>query len=114
MRGEIVDRIIKEIFSPEAPLTDEEIRDLATNPRWIDKDFIDDRRKFLERLQKRGFSRSIAEMALEHADEYTKGISEVMTEKAPELLEETIRTIYPEALKISEAWATEYVERMFF
>jgi len=114
MKKVITERILEEIFSPEAPLTDTDIRELATNPRWIDKDFIDERIKFLERLQKKGFSRHIAEMALEHADEYTKGISEVMTEKAPELREETIRSIYPEALKISEAWATEYVERMFF
>lgn len=109
----VIEEIIGEAFNRDVPLTDTDIEDLATDRRWLDDDFIDLRRKFLERLQKKGFTREAAEMALKHADEYTKGISAVLTEKAPELLEETVKSIYPEALKISEEWIEEYIRGMF-
>jgi len=107
------EEIVKEAFNRDAPLTDTDIEDLATDRRWLDDDFVDLRRKFLERLQKKGYTREAAEMALRHADEYTKGISVVLSEKAPELLEETVKSIYPEALKISEEWIKEYIRGMF-
>jgi len=109
----VIEEIMEEAFNRDAPLTDTDIEDLATDRRWLDDEFVDLRRKFLERLQKKGYTREAAEMALHHADEYTKGMSAVLTEKAPELLEETVKSIYPEALKISEEWIEEYIRGMF-